>query len=160
ARPPDAEAFLARDPLRLSLIPWEGRSEIAAGLAVTATGEFVSSDGRARLLVAQPKGSAFDADAARAFVADFDAARSAVRAAHSKTTIGVTGGHAMNVALQSLFRRDLEVSGTLSAILASLTFLIAFRRGRALVAVLPPLAIGTVWTMGLAALNPSGLSAI
>ncbi len=156
----DAEAILARDPLRLSLVPWEGRSELAAGLTVTSSGEFVADQGRARLLVAQPKGRAFDASAAGAFMSDFDRARATVTSAHPTVTVGVTGGHAMNVALQALFKRDLAVSGTLSAVLASLTFLVAFRRGRALLAVLPPLAIGTLWTMGLAALMPNGLSAI
>jgi len=157
---PDAESVLARDPLRLSLVPWEGRSELAAGLTVTSSGEFVADSGHARLLVAQPKGRAFDSSAARAFMADFDRARATVIAAHPTVTVGVTGGHALNVALQALFIRDLEVSGTLSALLASLTFLVAFRRARALLAVLPPLAIGTVWTMGFAALLPNGLSAI
>lgn len=157
---PDAEAILARDPLRLSLVPWEGRSELAAGLTVTSSGEFVADSGRARLLVAQPKGRAFDAEAARAFISDFDTVRARVLATHPTVTAGVTGGHAMNVALQALFIRDLAVSGTLSAVLASLTFLVAFRRARALIAVLPPLAIGTVWTMGFAALLPHGLSAI
>ena len=160
ARAPDADDVLARDPLRLSLVPWEGKSELAAGLTVQASGEFVADSGRARLLVAQPKGRAFDFTAARAFMDDFDAARATVAKTHPGVTMSVTGGHAMNVALQGLFRRDLEVSGTLSAILASLTFLFTFRRARALVAVLPPLAIGTLWTMGLAAFLPNGLSAI
>jgi len=156
----EADDALARDPLRLSLVPWEGKSELAAGLTVSTSGEFVAQAGRARLLVAQPKGRAFDYAAARAFMNDFDTARADVVAKHPGVTASVTGGHSMNVALQGLFRRDLEVSGTLSAILASLTFLFTFRRGRALVAVLPPLAIGTVWTMGLAAFLPNGLSAI
>jgi hypothetical protein len=160
ARPPDAEEILARDPLRLSLVPWEEKSELAAGVTANASGEFVARGGRARLIVAEPKGRAFDPDAARAFISDFDAARDAMHRAHPSVTASVTGGHAMNVALQALFRRDLAVSGTLSLVLASITFLITFRRARALVAVLPPLAIGTVWTMGLAALLPSGLSAI
>ncbi|HEY2368122.1 MAG TPA: MMPL family transporter, partial [Polyangiaceae bacterium] len=160
ARAPEAEDALARDPLRLSLVPWEGKNELAAGLTVSTSGEFVAQSGRARLLVAQPKGRAFDYGSARAFMNDFDAARASVSAKYPSVTASVTGGHAMNVALQGLFRRDLEVSGTLSMILASLTFLITFRRARALVAVLPPLVIGTVWTMGLAALLPNGLSAI
>ena len=160
ARAAEAEDALARDPLRLSLVPWEGKSELAAGLTVSTSGEFVADAGRARLLVAQPSGRAFDYSAARAFMDDFDAARADVASKHPGVTASVTGGHAMNVALQTLFRRDLEVSGTLSVILASLTFLLTFRRARALVAVLPPLAIGTLWTTGLAAFLPNGLSAI
>ena len=59
-----------------------------------------------------------------------------------------------------MLRRDLEVSGALSVVLASLAFVLTFRRARALVAVLPPLALGTLWTTGLAALLPAGLSAV
>jgi len=156
-----AEELLSKDPLRLALVPWEQRkAELAAGLTVSDTGEFYADGGRARLLVAQPKGRAFDSRAARAFVDDFDAARANVAKRHASVSMELTGGHAMNVALQALFVRDMEISGTLSALLASLTFLLTFRRPRALVAVLPPLAVGTVWTMGIAALLPNGLSAI
>ena len=59
-----------------------------------------------------------------------------------------------------MLRRDLEVSGTLSLVLASLAFVVTFRRARALVAVLPPLVLGTLWTTGIAALLPAGLSAV
>ena len=45
-------------------------------------------------------------------------------------------------------------------VLASVAFVATFRRARALVAVLPPLVLGTLWTTGLAALLPSGLSAV
>jgi predicted RND superfamily exporter protein len=45
-------------------------------------------------------------------------------------------------------------------ILASLVFALLFRRVRALLAVLPPLVLGTIWTAGLATLFPGGLSAI
>ncbi len=48
----------------------------------------------------------------------------------------------------------------LSSLLASVAFVVTFRRARALVAVLPPLALGTLWTTGLAALLPSGLDAL
>jgi predicted exporter len=59
-----------------------------------------------------------------------------------------------------MLRRDLEVSGALSALLASLAFVATFGRLRALAAVLPPLALGTLWTTGLAALLPTGLHAV
>ena len=45
-------------------------------------------------------------------------------------------------------------------VLASLVFLLTFRRPRALLAVLPPLAAGTLWTTALAALVYPRLSAI
>ena len=157
----EADDVLARDPLRLSLVPWEGKSELAAGLTVSTSGEFVA-DARARAIARRATERARvrrRMQRARSWRISTPRARK-VGAAHPGVTMSVTGGHAMNVALQALFKRDLAVSGTLSMILASLTFLLTFRRARALVAVLPPLAIGTIWTMGLAAFLPNGLSAI
>ncbi len=156
----DAETILARDPLRLALIPWEGKTELAAGLTVNESGDFSGDGGRAQLVVLQPRGRAFDPKAARAFVSDFDAAKAAVVATHPGATLELTGGHAVAVAMRRLLIRDLALSGTLSLILASVAFLVTFRRMRALVAVLPPLALGTLWTTGLAAFFPHGLSAM
>ena len=47
------DAWLARDPLRLSQVPWEARAELAAGVAAEAGGAFVADEGRARLVVAR-----------------------------------------------------------------------------------------------------------
>ena len=79
---------------------------------------------------------------------------------HATVTIELTGGHAIAAATASMLQRDLTVSGTLSLVLASVVFVLTFRRARALVAVLPPLVLGTLWTTGLAAFVPTGLSAM
>ena len=155
-----AEEWLARDPLRLSAIPWEARTELAAGVNASQGGMFVADEGRARLVVAEPKGSAFDSDVAAAFMDDANAAMDAARAAHPSVTTAITGGHAIAQATASLLQRDMILSGTLSTVFASLVFFLTFRRGRALVAVLPPLGLGTLWTSGIAAFFPGGLSAI
>jgi predicted exporter len=152
----DLVAWLSRDPLRLAQIPWEARAELASGLA-SADGGFVADGGRARLVVAEPRGSAFDSEAARAVVDDV--AR-ATAAAGPAVTTELAGGHAIARATEQLLRRDLELSGTLSAVLASVAFVVTFRRVRALAAVLPPLLLGTLWTTGIAALLPAGLSAV
>ncbi len=152
------EALLARDPLRLSQVPWRSRAELAAGVAATGGGGFVADGGRARLLVAEPRGSAFVSADARALVDDVG--RAVASAARPGVTTELSGGHAVAQATEQMVQRDLEVSGTLSMVLASLAFVVTFRRARALVAVLPPLVIGTLWTTGLAALLPSGLSAV
>jgi predicted exporter len=154
----DLEAWLARDPLRLSTEPWESRAELAAGVAAAPGGAFVADDGRAHLVVAEPRGSAFSSDSARAVVEEVERAEAA--AARPGVTTEMTGGHAIAWATERMLKRDLEVSGTLSAVLASLAFVLTFRRARALAAVLPPLALGTLWTTGIAALFPSGLSAV
>jgi uncharacterized protein len=155
-----AEGWLSRDPLRLALIPWESKSELAAGVSAAQGGSFRADQGRARLVVIEPRGRAFDADAAAGLVSDFESARDRVRALHPSVSIELTGGHAIADATATMLKRDLAVSGTLSLVLASLVFVLTFRRARALVAVLPPLVLGTLWTTGLAALAPTGLSAM
>lgn len=156
----DAETWLARDPLRLATIPWEEKTELAAGLSAGSGGAFVGNEGRARLVVAEARGSAFDAPAALSFVSDAEEAMTVAHRAHPSVRLDLTGGHAIAVATAAMLKRDMIVSGALSTILASCMFLATFRRMRALAAVLPPLALGTVWTTGLAAFFPTGLSAI
>jgi uncharacterized protein len=157
----DVEAWLARDPLRLSQAPWESRAELAAGVLAWPGGAFVADGGRARLIVAEPRGSAFISADAQGLAEDFERAQGAV--AHAGIT-GVTtelaGGHAIAWAVERMLQRDLAVSGTLSIVFASLAFVATFRRVRALAAVLPPLVLGTLWTTGIAALLPAGLSAV
>jgi uncharacterized protein len=153
-----AQPWIARDPLRLAQVPWESRTELAAGAAAIGGGTFVADGGRARLVVAQPRGSAFVSADARALVEGVE--RAAAAAARPGVVTELAGGHAIALATEEMIRRDLEVSGTLSLVLASLAFVVTFRRVRALAAVLPPLILGTLWTTGLAALFPAGLSAV
>ncbi|HEX8793730.1 MAG TPA: MMPL family transporter [Polyangiaceae bacterium] len=155
----ETEARLARDPLRLAQVPWEGRAaELAPGVALVPGEPFTADGGRARLVLAEARGSAFDSGSAGAVVADVE--RSEADAARPGVTTELAGGHAIARATEQMIRRDLEVSGTVSAILASLAFVVTFRRARALVAVLPPLVLGTLWTTGIAALLPSGLDGV
>ncbi len=156
----EAETWLAKDPLRLALVPWERRDELAAGVTPGADGAFVTDDGRARLVVVSPRGNAFDATASEAFVVAAEGAFARVRTLHPKISIALTGGHAIAYATREMLIRDLALSGTLSLLFACLTFVVTFRRVRALVAVVPPLILGTLWTTGLAAFAPGGLSAI
>jgi predicted RND superfamily exporter protein len=156
----EASAWLARDPLRLASIPWESHEELAAGLVASDDGSFVANGGKARLVVAQPRGSAFESTAAARFVDDANDAMASARAHHPGVTTSISGGHAIAQATEQMIRRDFEVSGSLSIALASLVFLFTFRRARALAAVLPPLLLGTVWTTGVVAIVSPGLSAI
>ena len=154
----DAEAWLARDPLRLASVPWESKQELAAGVASRPGAAFVTDDGLARLVVVQPRGSAFVSRDAAAVVADVETAARA--AGRPGVVVELAGGHAVAHATERMLKLDLALSGALSLALASLAFVIAFRRVRALLAVLPPLVLGTIWTTGLAAFIPHGLSAV
>jgi predicted RND superfamily exporter protein len=155
-----AETWLAKDPLRLATMPWEAKRELAAGVVAGADGAFEADSGKARLIVVQARGSAFESVSAKAFMDDYEDARQQALRVGPDVTVEVTGGHAISRATEALFRRDLELSSTLSLVFASLMFVVTFRRARALVAVLPPLIVGTLWTTGLAAFLPHGLSGV
>ena len=156
----DAEAWLARDPLRLATIPWEERRELAAGVVATPEGAFEADAGKAQLVVVQPRGSPFDGLASAAFMADFAGASREVRATHPTATVDVTGGHAIASATEAMFKVDLALSSALSLVAAALVFVLTFGRPRALLAVMPPLVAGTVWTTALASFLPHGLSGV
>ncbi|MFO0678934.1 MAG: MMPL family transporter [Polyangiaceae bacterium] len=156
----DASAFLAKDPLRLAQIPWEGHSELAGSVSANAGDPFVADGGRARLVVVEARGRALESAASRRFVDDVSAVFAATAPSFPGVTFALTGGHAIACETESLLRTDLVASSIVSMVLASLAFVLTFRRVRALVAVLPPLLLGTLWTTGVAALLPTGLSAI
>lgn len=156
----DAEEMLARDPLRLALVPWEERAELAAGLTIGSDGAFVANEGRARLLALQARGHAFESAQAHAFVDDVEAAELVALAAHPSVRIGLGGGHAVAVATESMIRGDMYFSGSLSLVLVTIAFLLLFPRRRAILAILPPVALGGFWTAAIGAFFPHGLSAV
>jgi predicted RND superfamily exporter protein len=150
--------WLSRDPLRLAQVPWEASADDTGGVSAAASSALVSSNGLARLVVAQARGSPFASNDARTAVEEIEQVLAA--AARPGVTTELAGGHAIAYATERLLRRDLEVSAALSIVVASLAFVVTFRRARALVAVLPPLLLGTIWTTGLAALIPGGMSGV
>jgi uncharacterized protein len=156
----ELEELVARDPLRLAQIPWEGRIELAAGARATPGTPFVSGDGRARLLLLHARGGAFDGRAATAFVEEVEGALAGTQRSHPGVTIEVTGGHAIARQTEQMVRGDLERSGVLSLVLAAVAFAVCFRRLRALVAVFPPLLLGTLWTTAIAGAAYERLSAV
>ncbi len=156
----EAAELLRKDPLRLSMIPWEGRAELAAGVVADAEGSFVADHGKARLVVLEPKGRVFDTDAAESFVHEVEGELSSIKKEHPSVSLDLTGGHAVAYATERMIRKDLYLSTALSFVLSAVMFLVTFRRGRALLAVLPPLVLGTAWTTALAALIYPRLSSL
>ncbi|MEZ4312392.1 MAG: MMPL family transporter [Polyangiaceae bacterium] len=150
---------IAEDPLRLAQAVFEGVG-VGAGVRTQPDGAFATDDGKVALVLVKPKGQALRGEDARAFVADVNAVLEPLRAEHPHVRFGLTGGHAIAAATEKMLERDLTISGTLSMVLASMVFALLFRRVRALLAVMPPLVLGTVWTAGCAAAMPGGLSAI
>lgn len=156
----ELEGWITKDPLRLAQIPWEGKIELAAGARAVPGTPFLSSDGRARLLLLHARGGAFDARAASAFVDEVEAALAAAGASVPGARFELTGGHAIARQTEQMVRGDLERSGVLSLVLSAVAFALCFRRLRALVAVFPPLVLGTLWTSAIAGLTVPRLSAV
>lgn len=151
--------MIAKDPLRLGQILYES-ANIRSSMRTQPDGAFANDDGSMHLVLVKPRGESLRGADAKAFVDDANAVLQPVAKAHPNVELGLTGGHAIAAATEAMLTRDLQVSGTLSMVLASLVFALLFRRVRALCAVLPPLALGTIWTAGAATLFPGGLSAI
>ncbi len=151
--------LLVRDPLRLTQIAFEGTSA-GSGLRSQSDGRFATDGGRMCLVLVKGRGQALEQAAARAFAIDMNAVLAPLRAAHPTVEVGDTGGHAIAAATETMIKGDLVRSGPIAAVLASIVFVVLFRRVRALAAVFPPLLLGTLWTAALASVLPGGLSAI
>ena len=150
---------VTQDPLRLSQLAFE-RANLGGGMKTQPDGAFSSDDGGMRIVLVQAAGQSLRGADAKAFVDDVAPVIDPLGREHPAVTLGLTGGHAIAAATEEMLTRDLEISGTLAMVLASAAFVLVFRRMRALVAVMVPLVLGTVWTAGLAAALPGGLSAI
>ncbi len=152
-----ASERIAADPLRLSELAFEERS-VGAGVKPRSDGYFATEDGAAHLVVFKPKGQALRGADAKALVHDV----SLVLARHQQdgVTLRVAGPHAVASQMESMLRRDLTLSGAVATVLASLLFALLFGRVRALLAILPALLLGTLWSSAVAAAWPGGISAI
>jgi len=150
---------IAEDPLRLAQLAFENQ-ELSSGVRTQGDGTFANDAGTARLVLVSARGQALKSSEAREFVDQAEEVLAAARGAHPSLEIGLTGGHAIGAATQRLIQQDLRRSTVIATVAASLLFVLLFRRTRALLAVFPPLVLGTLWTASLAALFSGGLSAI
>jgi uncharacterized protein len=152
-------ASITRDPLRLAQLALENQT-VGTGVRTQPDGGFSTHDGKMHLVLVRPTGQALRGADARAFVRDTREVMEKTHRSHPGVSLGLTGGHAIAEATEAMLTRDLRLSGTLSLALAAAAFALVFRRVRALVAVLPPLLLGTLWTAGVATALPGGVSAI
>jgi uncharacterized protein len=150
-----AAPFLTRDPLRLGQLVLERRRSTSA-----AGGGLASEDGLARLVVLATDSNALASADANRFVTGVEEKLEPVRRAHPTASVRLTGGHALSAATERTIKHDLVRSSAISLVLTSVLFVLLFRRPRALLAILPPLALGTLLTAATAAFFPRGLSAI
>ena len=155
----DAATTITKDPLELRRLLVPATKRLAAGLTVDpSTGDFLSPDGEALVMLVRTRASAFDGKSARALLAGLQNA--AARAKPGRLTVQTTGAHAVAVATEKMIRSDLQRSSTLSLLLVLVVFAVAFGRLRALAAVGPPLVLGALWTAGFAGWFLGSLNAI
>ncbi len=157
-----ATAFLAHDPLRLLAIVAEAARlrSVAATVGADASGDLVADGGHARFVLVTTEGSALQSADARRIVEALEAAIGAVLPKHPGVRAGIAGGPAIARDAEKMIRSDLYLSSAISTLAVSLAFLVTFRRARALLAIGPPLIIGTLWTIAVAALFSDGIAAI
>ncbi|MEO7094486.1 MAG: MMPL family transporter, partial [Polyangiales bacterium] len=156
-----ASTYLAHDPLRLlGIAQLRARRSVAATIGADASGDLVADGGRARFVLVTTNGSALRSEEAKRVVDALEGAIGATLPAHPGVRAGIAGGAAIARDAERMIRGDLYLSSALSTGLVALAFLLTFRRARALLAIGPPLLIGTLWTAAVAALAPDGVAAI
>ncbi len=151
-------SLIKHDPLRLLAIVQGRARTLAATVGADDSGALVADGGRARFVLINTVGSALDSDEAKRLVGSLEAAIDEAREPGVRASIA--GGAAIARDVERMIRRDLYISSALSTVLVAFAFLATFRRARALLAIGPPLLMGTLWTTAVAALLPGGITAI
>lgn len=151
-------SLITHDPLRLLAVVQGRARTLAATVGADDSGALVADGGRARFVLINSVGSALDSEEAKRLIGSLEAAieegqQPGVRAS-------IAGGAAIARDVERMIRSDLYLSSALSTVLVAVAFLVTFRRARALLAIGPPLLMGTLWTTAVAALLPGGITAI
>jgi predicted RND superfamily exporter protein len=153
-------SVLKGDPLRLLQLVRGRARTLAATVGADESGALVADGGRARFVLVSTVGSALDSSEAKRLVDALEAAIADVVPKHPGVRASIAGGAAIARDVERMIRRDLYLSSALSTVLVAVAFLVSFRRVRALVAIGPPLLLGTLWTTAVAACLPGGITAI
>lgn len=153
-------SLIKGDPLRLLSIVRGRARTLAATVGADESGALVADQGRARFVLVSTVGSALDSTEAKRLVDALEGAIADTLPRHPGVRASIAGGAAIARDVERMIRRDLYLSSALSTVLVAVAFLVTFRRVRALVAIGPPLLLGTLWTTAVAAMLPGGITAI
>lgn len=159
------------DPLGLRGLLSSSFARLGAGIGLDDERRLTAhTKGRARpyaaLVLVRARSATLDLDAAERVLGKLGADARAVGAttatptAASRLAVAFTGPAAMGPAVRAMIKRDLTTSSVVASVLVVLVFLVTFRRGRAALAVVPPLALGGAWTTAAAGFALPGLDAI
>ncbi len=158
--------LLAADPLGfLEALPGEEAAPIApasGGAPIDpGSGAFLAADGSAALVVITPAAGELDAAAGRELAAALEAAAADVAAElGGGIAVHAAGGPLYAAQDETILRGDLTRTVTGSALGVALLLVVAFGGVREPLALLAAVAIGIVWTAGLAALALGSISGL
>jgi hypothetical protein len=153
--------LVQQDPLGLFMLMRDRLSGEGTPFSVDPTQRgVVSSDGRARLVIAKPIHPPYDTTFAHALNAKLDALRSSVLADAAASTdplppLGVeeAGGYRASAESESLIRREGIVNSVVSFGLIVVLAIVIFRSVRPLVAIFLPIVVAALLTVGIAGLT-------
>ncbi len=154
----------ARDPL--GLLPL-----VSAGIEAVPeiarpdpmTGLFLSPDGRRLLIVGRPVLPPTEIDFSRRLIDAVERAEEEVRASlpgGGRLRFDHAGGHLVALLDERRIRHDAAATSLFSLAGIALIYIFVIRRPALWVAVLVPIVMSTVWTLGLAAVYPGRLNLI
>jgi predicted RND superfamily exporter protein len=152
----------ARDPL--GLLPLLGLRDRLGATVVRPdpeTGLFLSTDGRHLLIIADPVRPPTEIDFSRRLLAEVDSDEEKVRARSGGGLLFENaGGHLFALEDERRVRHDAAFTSLFSFAGVGLIYLFVVRRPALWVAILVPLVMATVWTLGLAAIYPGRLNMV
>lgn len=153
----------ARDPL--NLFPLLRLQDRPGGTTVSpdpATGLFLSADGRRLMIVAEPARPPTEIDFSRRLIAEVEAAEARLAGAPGVASLRFehAGGHLFALEDERRVRHDAAFTSLFSFAGVGLVYLFVVRRPALWLAILVPLVMATVWTLGLASIYPGRLNMV
>jgi predicted exporter len=154
------ETLAAEDPLNLlSLVPRPAAATSAITIDVSS-GLFLSPDGGALLVVARPLKPPQDVDFSKELLAAVEGVELGLSAEISGVRIDHAGGYLFAVQDEGRIRHDIITTSTISMAAIVGLFALVLRRFSMLLILLVPLALSTLWTLGVAAIYPGHLNVV
>jgi len=154
----------AADPLGLAELAGQGLGPTLAGIRLDPeSGLFLSEDGRRLLMVIEAARPPTEIAFSRRLLAAVEEAETKLRASGGEAAamkFDHAGGHLFALEDERRIRRDATATTLFSLVAIAAIYLFVIRRPVLWLAILVPLSMTTVWTLGLAAIYPGRLNMI
>lgn len=153
--------LVANDPLGLlSLIPSPAPSTGGPMRIDPGSGLFLSEDGRSLLVIAAPVKPPQDVAFSHRLLAAVEAIEQRVAADSPAVSFDHAGGYLFAVQDEGSIRHDITWTSAISMSAILLLFTLMLRRLGLLLVLMVPLALSTLWTLGVAAIYPGHLNVV